>query len=353
MKRGLIIAGVLAVILAAAIFAMQPGLSIQIASGATSQYICTKTFVSGLKPEDIYAHDVRPEPGMGLIDWALRFDVDPVRRGVRTTVFGLFESRSVYREGFGCVLVHGGATPIELVPTTGSDDLPALLPEIAGSEPVAGDARLQAAIDGAFVEPASGPNRWTQAVVIVHDGRVIGERYAPGYGIGTSLLSHSIAKSVVNALIGILVRDNKLSIADRVPLGGRNADGDVRDGATVDQLLRMSSGLPLDGRTGRSAGRMSFIEPDTAKFAEAAKLAATPGTRWAYSNLGYALLSRVVRDAINGDEHAIRDFAQQELFGPLGMRHVTMVSSTEPERQRAQTRCWRRPASGPSSACSI
>ena len=86
----------------------------------------------------------------------------------------------------------------------------------------------------------------------------------------------------------------------------------------------MSSGLPLDGSTGRGAGRMSFIEPDTAKFAQAAKLAATPGSRWAYSNLGYALLSGVVRDAIKGDERAIRDFAQHELFGPLGMRHVTM-----------------------------
>ena len=56
-------------------------------------------------------------------------------------------------------------------------------------------------------------------------------------------MSHSIAKSVINALIGILVRDGKVSIADRVPLAGRDADGDAGDGATVDQLLRMSSGL--------------------------------------------------------------------------------------------------------------
>jgi CubicO group peptidase (beta-lactamase class C family) len=324
MKRGFIIAAVLAIILAGTIVVLKPGLSIQIASGATSRYICTKTFVSGLKPEDIYAQDVRPEPGMGLIDWALRFDVDRVRRDVRTTVQGLFESRSVYRDGLGCVLVHAGDKPIELAPAAASDAVPALLPEIAGSEPVAGDPTLQAAIDGAFVEPASGPKRWTQAVVIVHDGRVIGERYAPGYGVGTPLLSQSIAKSVVNALIGILVRDGKLSIASRVPLVGRGADGDAGDGATVDQLLRMSSGLPLDGRIGRSAGRMSFIEPDTATFAQAARLVATPGTRWAYSNLGYALLSRIVRDVIKGDERAIRDFAQHELFGPLGMRHVTM-----------------------------
>lgn len=300
------------------------GSSIQIASSATSRYICTKTFVSGLEPEDIYAQDVRPESGMGLIDWALRFDVDRERKHVRTTVLGLFESRSVYREGFGCVLVNVGAKPVALAPAAASDDVPAVLPEIAGSEPVAGDAALQAAIDGAFIEPASGPRRWTQAVVVVQAGRVIGERYAPGYGIGTPLLSQSIAKSAINALIGILVRDGKVSIADRVALVRRGANGDVGDGATVDQLLRMSSGLPLDERRGSQNTQRMFIEPDTATFAQATKLVAPPGTRWAYSNLGYALLSRIVRDAIKGDERAIRDFAQRELFGPLGMRHVTM-----------------------------
>jgi len=297
------------------------GSSIQIATSATSQYICTKTFVSGLEPKDIYAQDVRPEPGMGLIDWALHFDVDRERKDVRTTVLGLFESRSVYREGSGCVLVHAGARPVALAPTAASDDVPALLPEVAGSEPVAGDAALQVAIDRSFIEPASGPKRWTQVVVVVHDGRVIGERYAPGYGIDTPLLSHSIAKSAINALIGILVRDGKVSTADRVALVRRDADGDVGDGATVDQLLRMSSGLPFDERTGAQNAQRMFIEPDTAKFAEATKLVAPPGTRWAYSNLGYALLSRIVR---KGDERAIRDFAQRELFGPLGMRHVTM-----------------------------
>ena len=46
----------------------------------------------------------------------------------------------------------------------------------------------------------------------MHDGRVIAERYAPGIGVDTPLLSHSIAKSVTNALVGILVRDGKLSL---------------------------------------------------------------------------------------------------------------------------------------------
>ena len=323
MRRGYIIAAVLVVAIAAAAFIFQPGLLIQIASSSTSQNVCSKTFVAGLNPEEVFAQDLRPEPGMGLIAWALHFDVDRTHKQVRTTVFGAFESVSIYREGFGCVLVHSADKPAALDALVPSAEPPALLPDIAGPALVQGDARVQAAIDRAFAEPASGPKRWTQAVVIVHNGQVIGERYAPGYGIETPLLSHSIAKSVMNALVGVLARDGKLSAATIAPTQRWQSDGDAGDAVSVDQLLRMSSGLPLDEGTGtRLAQRMWFVEPDTAKFAQAQPLTAAPGTRWAYSNLGYAALSHVVRDAIGGDERAIAEFAQREVFAPLGMRHA-------------------------------
>ncbi len=311
MRRAFFVLALAAVLIVAAIVMMQPGLLIRIASGSVSQNVCTKTFVSGVEPAEVYAQDIRPEPGIGVIDWALRFDVDRSRQEVRTTVFGAFESRSVFRKGFGCVLRHAGDPPLGTALPSSLDDVKPSLPEIAGPDlVVAANAGVRAAVDQAFVEPPSGPRRWTQAVVVVHDGRVIAERYAPGYGIETPLLSHSIAKSVVNALIGILVRDGKLSVPAN---------------STIDQYLRMSSGLPLDEGMGPGlAQRMWFVEPDTAKFAATVAPTASPGTRWAYSNLGYALLSRIVRDAIGGDERAIAEFALRELFAPLGMQNATI-----------------------------
>ena len=326
MRLGFIVTGVLAILIAGLFVFMSPRLLIQIASGSVSQNVCTKTFASGISPQEVYAQDIRPEPGIGLIDWALHFDVDRSRQEVRTTVFGAFASRSVFRDGFGCVLRHDGDAPLQAVTVEAAAEVPALLSEISGPDLVAAiNPGVKAAVDSAFVEPASGPRRWTQAVVVVHDGRVIGERYAPGYGVDTPLLSHSIAKSVVNALVGILAREGKISIAGAAPLSGWQSDGDAGDKATVDHLLRMSSGLPLDeGKGPGLAQRMWFVEADTTKFAASTPLTAQPGTRWAYSNLGYALLSRTVRKAITGDERAIAVFAQRELFAPLGMRHAFM-----------------------------
>src|SRR5437870_530913 len=121
MRRVSIWAGVAVAAAVATFFLTGSDRLVRIASGATSQNICSKTFVSGQAPDEIYAQDMRPEGGMGLIDWALRYDVDRARKEVRTTVLGTFASRSIYREGFGCVLVHD-VTPVEAAPLAMGDE---------------------------------------------------------------------------------------------------------------------------------------------------------------------------------------------------------------------------------------
>jgi len=67
-----------------------------------------------------------------------------------------------------------------------------------------GPASKSRARSHAFEEPAEPPFRRTKAVVVVHEGRVIAERYAPGVRVDTQLVGFSMTKSVVNALLGIL-----------------------------------------------------------------------------------------------------------------------------------------------------
>jgi len=257
---------------------------------------------------------------MGLIDWALRYDVDRTAKSVSTTIFGASPSRAIYREGYGCTLVYPGAKYLRLPPPA-AIDAPSSRSELAGTSVVqATDPQLVRALDRAFAESEIGPRRWTQAVVVVHGGRVIAERYAPGYGVDTPLLSHSIAKSVLSALVGILAREGKLSASSIAPSARWQSDGDAGDAVSMDQLLRMSSGLPLDEGMGPGlAQRMWFAEADKAAFAGRTPLVNAPGTAWAYSNLGYELASRMVGDAIGGGPQEIAAFAQRELFAPLGM----------------------------------
>ena len=291
------------------------------ASNAASQTICSGTFVSGLAPDEAYRAALRPEPGMWAIDWALHYEVDHAHHEVRSTIAGAFASRAVFLEGRGCTLIRDGTLTqaIRTKPPTA-----ALLPEIAGPElVVSGNAALRAAIDTAFEEPGEGVPRATRAVVVVHDGHVIGERYAPGIGIATALDGHSLAKSVVNALIGVLVREARLDVhaqAKAPEWSAQEASAQI----TLDDLMRMDAGFDFDeGRGAGTATHMWYTQDDIAHFAAKLPLVSPVGRHWHYSSGSYAILSRVLRNVAGGPQE-LDDFARREIFDPLGMRHVTI-----------------------------
>jgi CubicO group peptidase (beta-lactamase class C family) len=238
-------------------------------------------------------------------------------------------SRAAFHDGLGCVTLHGPAQPYLLksdiaalkIPKT-----PPLLPEIAGPAVVEpSDARLKAALDHAFEEPATPPFRRTKAVVVVHEGRVIAERYADGIGVDTPLLGFSLTKSVVNALIGILTQKGLVTPSFPAPIPQWRAATDPRREIEVEHLMRMTSGLALDEtNTGFDpSSQMVYLHNDMSAFAAKAELIAVPGTRWAYSSPTTQLLARIIRDAVGGPEQTLA-FAWRELFNPLGMRDVTL-----------------------------
>jgi len=317
-----------------AVVVFRPGQAVRVATGLVSHTLCSETFVAGLDPDQTFAETVSTMPGIRrLVPW-LHYRIDRAAGDVSTTLGGRFEMRAVYHDGVGCTVVHpasvSAATPLPAPSTAASMNAAGARGagrDIAGPavvEPASGP--LRAALDRVFAEPAGGPVRGTKAVVVVHDGRVVAERYAPGYGLDTPLLSWSMNKSVVNALVGILVRQGRLAVGAPAPVPAWRDPSDPRHPITVEQLMRMTSGLALDETNSGfdPASRMLFTEPDMAGFAEAAALAAPPGTRYHYSSPSTLILSRVIRDAVGGRAEDVRRFAERELFAPLGMRGVTL-----------------------------
>ena len=292
--------------------------ALQVATGSVSDSLCAAAFVSGVDPDRVFAEEQRPL--MASIGWAVRYTVDRPRHEVRSSVLGLFPARAVYREGLGCVVVHRAG----LVPeATGLPD--ARLADGFGPTVVApAQPALRHALDLAFAEPDPARPRQTKAVVVLHDGQLIAERYAPGYGPQTPIWAHSVTKSLVNALVGVLVRQGRLRLDQPAPLAAWRGAANPHAPITVDQLLRMDSGLPFDETEGpvNPATHMWFREPDSAAYAAQMPLAHAPGTAWGYSNLGFALLSKLIGDATGDTATGVERFAREQLFAPLGMHHT-------------------------------
>jgi CubicO group peptidase (beta-lactamase class C family) len=154
-------------------------------------------------------------------------------------------------------------------------------------------------------------------VVVLHRGRIVAERYAPGWGMYTQYRTWSTAKSIASALIGVLVGQRKLGVGDPAPIPEWRRPLDARGAITLEHLLHMSSGLESGGNQ-TPLGYWGGI--DIAADAARAPLERAPGTRWKYSNYDTILLLRAAR-AVLGDS-AYAAFPREALLDRIGMHHT-------------------------------
>jgi hypothetical protein len=319
----IIVAAIGVVFLGVAFLLRREARGIRVGTAVVSKTLCSGVFVSGLDPETLYDEAVKPIPGQTLLSKRLKYVVDRTGRQVTTTWAGMFQSRAVYRDGLGCTVVNGDETK-EFTGIPAVELLPSVVPAPLEVQPR--NPALEAALDRAFAEPDKPPYRRVKAVVILHDGKLIAERYAPGYAAETPILGYSLAKSVINALIGILVRQNKLKLEQRAPVPEWSNLSDPRHDITIEQLLRMTSGLALEEADNGfdPVSRMLFLEPDMGAYAAGARIKTAPGSSWEYTSGNYILLSRIIRDAVGGHAGDVVAFARKELFEPLGISTATI-----------------------------
>jgi len=306
--------------------------ALPIGTGFVAKYICSSTFISNREPEIVFAEEVEP---VNILTKVVDYRINREQKSVTATSFGLFALTAVYREGCGCSLVIGTTAEEmarqKLVPPDFTKKRPrhrADLPWPAGSQGPANPSavgvdvqKLEKALDAAFAEPGPENPRKTRAVVVVYDGRLIAERYASGFDKDMPLLSWSMSKSFTNALVGILVRQNRLDIMKPAPVPEWNNQDDARQKITLDQLLRMSSGLkfgevylPLYDVT-----YMLYGSHDFAAYAAAKPLETTPGNKWNYSSGTANIVARIVRQTIEKEYDYYYSFIYKEFFDKIGM----------------------------------
>jgi len=296
-----------AVVLIAAIWGL-PRLRRVAAVGCSykAKALASALFVSGLEPDPERAPEIADEAYRLMRLFRAR--VDREKKTVTVSFMGFQPRTARYRPGLGATLSESPLPERAFAPSAKAAEL-----RTEEAPP------LRAVLDAAFTEP--GPRRRrTRAIVILRDGVIVGERYAPGITAETPLNGWSMTKSVMGALIGTLVGAGKLSLADRKLLPEWSEPGDPRGEIALEDLLRMRSGLrfsevysdPLSDVT-----RMLFDGRDAAGFAASRPLEARPGTAWKYSSGTTNILSLIARRALGEEDYPA--WPRRALFDPLGM----------------------------------
>ena len=200
------------------------------------------------------------------------------------------------------------------------------------AEPGVPREALARAADELFDNEAIGT---TRALIVMHEGEIVAERYAEGFDAETRHLGWSMSKSVTAVLVGMMVADGRVRLDDPAPVPAWQRSGDPRSGITLRHLLQMRSGLrhqEMAKPVFESAEvRMMFLDgrDDMAGWAEAQPLEHEPGTTFDYSTPSSVILADIATDLIAPDadaagrRRAMREFVEARLAVPLGMATLT------------------------------
>lgn len=303
-----------------------------IAAGYKAAMLCSGMFVAGRSQREVETTELRGiYPEYDAIVPTLTARVNRRFGWVEVLYDKEMPPRlSMWRDGEGCTTYEPGLAP----PPTFGDVLPPIYTPPSGqADPrswPAGDAgvaprpspALAAVVDRAFAGAAYGSGTRTVGVVVVRDGIVAAERYGQGFGPFVPNRTWSVAKSITGTLVGISRVDvNARADIPEWPCQGTREGGclTLKPSITLDQLLRMSSGLHSD-TAGNRTDAVYFGGVPVTRETVSWPLDVRPGTRFRYANNDILLAVRSLRATVG--EERYRALPRQALFGPLGMTHT-------------------------------
>lgn len=301
--------------------------ALPILAGYGAKDLCSCVMVAGRNPEDV----IKNELGTSMLSLGT-FHVNFEDSSATGSVFGLGKQKAIYRKGLGCTLVvemneeelrHQKIVRANAL-TLNQDSLDWPMGNRIADTTFTGIQyeQLNAAIDLAFEEPGPKKLRRTRAILVVYDGKIIGEKYAEGFDQHTKQIGWSMTKSITNALVGILVKQGKLNIDDPAPVP--EWKNDARNKITLNDLLHASSGLKWEENYGGPSGatNMLFKKKDMGLYAADVPLKDEPGKVFYYSSGTTNIISRIIREIV-GDE-AYYKFPYEELFYKIGMNNIVV-----------------------------
>lgn len=145
-------------------------------------------------------------------------------------------------------------------------------------------SRVQKLIDMSFEDDA------TMSVVIIKNGKIIGEQYAEGYDSDSYGTSWSMAKSFYAALIGISIEEGEINSLDDPVADYLDYFNDDRSDITIRDLLDMSSGLEYP----EHQHEKMFFRKDHLQYSKDIGVEKPAGTKFEYNNINSMLLGDIL-----------------------------------------------------------
>ena len=303
-----------------------------------AKVVCTAVFVSGRDADEAARNSGVIFADPGRVDVEVDRDAGEVHASIAADEEGAVVRTARFFGDQGCVILPEGADGVFFEPLEFDANLPDAattawpMGDLLADEPLPEsiDAeKLEAAVKRAFADPEA----LTAAFVVVHDGRIIAERYGAGADADMQLESWSMGKSLTATLIGRLAHDGELDLFAPASVPAWREPGDPRGEIRVVDLLRMSSGLefiaPRDPDWTPELGYPEHMyiysgAVDVFELSITRPLQFPPGTEGRYRNSDPLVLGFLVKQAAKKRGEAYLSFPQRLLFDKIGIRRQVL-----------------------------
>ena len=166
----------------------------------------------------------------------------------------------------------------------------------------------------------------TREFVVVQNGRIVYEYYAPGFTPNTPLLGWSMSKTLMASLIGIRIGEGAMDLQAKASRWLQDWRSNNRSQVTLDDLLTMQAGLQwIEGYT-LGHGEvipMLFNDESCSERPRRSEPAFQPGTQFSYASGTTNLLSEILRTSLKYDE-SYWTYPARMLFDPIGAESMVL-----------------------------
>jgi CubicO group peptidase (beta-lactamase class C family) len=293
--------------------------ALPIISGYGAKNLCSCVFVAGRDPQQV----IQQELGAALVNLGT-YEAHFEDSSATASVFGLSKRKAIYRKGLGCTLIsemieaelRDQKRNIASNPVINQDTITWPQGNRLSDSSLTKFKNLASVVDAAFAETDQENPMNTRAVIILHNGEIVAEKYAPTFNQNTKLMGWSMTKTITNAIVGLLVKQGKLKVEE--PATVSEWKEDERNKITLNNLMQASSGLAWQEVYGgpSTATNMLFKKKDAGGYAAKSKIEAAPNTKWYYSSGTTNIISRIARQTIGDDDYF--KFAYREIFHKIG-----------------------------------
>lgn len=166
---------------------------------------------------------------------------------------------------------------------------------------------------------------YTNALLIMKDGRIVTETYRNGSSERTRFMGWSMTKSITSTLVGAALADGLItSLDDQITKYLPELKGSGYDGVTVRHVLQMRSGVDYEERYDfanpgiAASNHINALVKNVARFADVArtiKRKSKPGEVFAYKTIDTAVLGWLIERVSAG---SVAAYTARKLWEPLG-----------------------------------